>query len=253
MDLGLNGLRAIVTGSTAGIGRAIAQNLAKEGADVAICSRQQENVDATITAFSDYPGKVIGDAVDVTDPEGFKKWVDSVAAELGGIDIFIANVTAGSPPAGSSIWDAATNTDIQATVSCIDAALPLLKQSENGSIIYISSMAGIIATPAIPAYGAAKAAMTHYMKSLSKTLVNDGVRVNTVSPGDIITQGNVWDKVRIYKPELFEKVLKRNPRGSLGTPEEIAQVVSFIASPMASLVNGAHLVVDGCSTDHVHF
>jgi NAD(P)-dependent dehydrogenase (short-subunit alcohol dehydrogenase family) len=94
------------------LGRAIAQNLAREGADVAICSRQQENVDATITAFSDYPGKVIGGAVDVTDPEVFKQWVDSVAAELGGVDIFIANVTAGSPPAGSSIWGAVTNTDI---------------------------------------------------------------------------------------------------------------------------------------------
>jgi 3-oxoacyl-[acyl-carrier protein] reductase len=253
MDLGLGGLKAIITGSTAGIGKAIAENLAAEGADVAICSRQQASVDRTIEELSRYPVNVTGAAVDVTDAEAFSRWTETVATELGGIDIFIANVTAGSPTDGQSIWEAATRTDILATVSCIQTALPLLKESGHGSIVYIGSMAGIVATPQIPAYGAAKAAMTHYMKSLATELVKHGVRVNTVSPGDIITLGNVWDKVRINNPDMFQKVLKRNPRGSLGTPQEIAQVVSFISSPMASLVNGSHLVVDGCSTNHVHF
>lgn len=253
MDLGLKGKRAIVTGSTRGIGKAIAETLAKEGVDVAVCSRQQKSVDETIAEFSQYPGKVIGAAVDITDQQGFKQWVDSVAEELGGIDIFVANVTAGDTAERSNPWDAAVTTDILATVSCIDAALPMLKQSQAGAIVYISSMAGIIGTPQIPAYGAAKAGMTHYMKTLAMSLVKDGVRVNTVSPGDIITEGNVWDRVRTTMPDVFKSVLKRNPRGHLGTSEEIAQVVSFMASPMASLVNGAHLVVDGCSTTHVHF
>ncbi|MEM8497984.1 MAG: SDR family oxidoreductase [Pseudomonadota bacterium] len=252
MDLKLNGLRAIVTGSTAGIGRAIAQTLCEEGAQVAVCSRQQGNVDATIEQFSSLPGKAIGSAVDVNNQQDFQQWVDSVAAELGGIDIFVANVTGGAPPTGKTVWENAVSADILGTVGGIDAALPRLKESSHGAIVYISSMAGIIATPSLPAYGAAKAAMNHYMKTLAKTLVNEGVRVNTVSPGDIITEGNVWDRIRINKPELFAQVLQRNPRGSLGTPEEIARVVSFIASPMASLVNGAHIVVDGCSTDHIH-
>ena len=129
----------------------------------------------------------------------------------------------------------------------------MLKQSEHGSIVYISSMAGIIGTPQVPAYGAAKAAMTHYMKTLSMMLVSDGVRVNVVAPGDIITEGNVWDRVRINKPDMFKEVLKRNPRGRLGSPQEIANVVTFVASPMGSLVNGTHIVVDGGSTTHVHF
>jgi 3-oxoacyl-[acyl-carrier protein] reductase len=253
MDLNLEGMRAIVTGGSRGIGKAIAQSLLKEGVNVAICARGQDSVDDVIAEFSHYPGKIIGSAVDITDKQGFQQWADSVADELGGIDIFVANVTGGGAPKGTSPWEIAANTDILATVSCIDAALPSLKQSEHGSVIYISSMAGVIGVPQMPAYGAAKAAMTHYMKSLAQTLIKEGVRVNTVSPGDIITEGNVWDQVRIGNPDLFKKVLKRNPRGSLGVPEEIAQVVTFIASPMASLVNGSHLVVDGCSTPHVHF
>ncbi|HEY7884632.1 MAG TPA: SDR family oxidoreductase, partial [Cellvibrionaceae bacterium] len=242
-----------VTGSTEGIGKAIAHSLAQEGGNVAICSRNQARVNSTIAEFSGYSGKVMGAAVDLTDEAGFAKWVGSVAAASGGIDIFVANVTGLMSPHGLSSWESAVKTDILATVSSISAALPSLKTSKHGVIIYISSMAGIIATPHVPAYGAAKAAMIRYMKTLSKTLVKDGVRVNTVSPGDIITKGNIWDRVRINNPRMYEEVLARNPRGNLGTPEEVARVVSFIASPLASLVNGAHLVVDGCSTDHVHF
>ena len=253
MDLQLQGKRAIITGSTRGIGRAIADTLAAEGADVALCSRSQESVDETLAAFSHHPGKVMGGAVDVSDAVAFKRWVEQVNEQLGGIDIFVANVTGGAPQNGESPWDVATGTDILSTVSGIDAALPMLKQSVHGAIVYISSMAGVIGTPQVPAYGAAKAAMTHYMKTLSMSLVPDGVRVNTVAPGDIITKGNVWDRVREHRPEMFEQVLARNPRGSLGSPQEIARVVSFIASPVASLVNGAHLVVDGGSTSHVHF
>jgi len=253
MDLQLKGKRAIITGSTRGIGRAIAEVLAKEGADIAICSRHQDSVDSTLNELSQYSGTHIGAAVDVSDQAAFKQWVDSVTEDLGGIDIFIANVTAAGTPEGMTPWESAVKTDILGTVACIDAALPALKQSDSGAIVYISSMAGVIGVPTMPHYGAAKAGMTHYMKSLAMGLVADGVRVNTVSPGDIITEGNVWDRVRKNRPEMFEAVLARNPRGSLGSPDEIAQVVSFLVSPMASLVNGAHLVVDGCSTSHVHF
>lgn len=248
MDLGVKGLNAVVTGSTAGIGKAIAIALAKEGANVAICSRRQEKVDETLTELAQFPGKIVGGAVDVTDKDHFQQWLDGAAEALGGIDIFVANV---SPMSGK--WEDAVNTDILATVSSIDASLPWIKQSKAGSIVYISSMAGVIGTPQLPPYGAAKAAMTHYMKSLSKMLIKDGVRVNTVSPGDIIFEGGNWDNLRINNPDAFKGVLRRNPRGTLGRPEEIAQVVTFIASPMASLVNGGHLVVDGNSTGHVHF
>ena len=252
MDLKLDGLKAVITGSTAGIGRAIAQTLCEEGAHVAICSRNQDKVDKTIEQFSQLPGKAVGGAVDVNDRPAFQNWVDAMASELGGIDIFVANVTGGAAADGKTPWEHACDTDIQGTVGGIDAALPMLKQSSHGSIIYISSIAGSVAMPEVPHYGAVKAAMNHYMKTLAKMLVRDGVRVNVVAPGDIMAEGNVWDRVSKERPDYFEKVLRRNPRGSLGTPEEIAQVVSFIASPMASLVNGANIIVDGCSTNHIH-
>jgi 3-oxoacyl-[acyl-carrier protein] reductase len=248
MELGLKGLKVVVTGSTSGIGKAIAMSMAREGADVAICSRRQEKVNETLAELAQYPGKIIGGAADITDQLGFQQWLNGVADELGGIDIFVANV---SPM--SDKWEKTVNTDILSTVSSIDAVLPWVKRSNAGSIIYISSMAGVIGTPALPSYGAAKAAMTHYMKTLAMSLFKEGVRVNTVSPGDIIFDGGRWDNLRIDDPDAFKHVQKRNPRGSLGTPDEIAKVVTFLSSPMASLVNGAHLIVDGGSTGHVHF
>jgi len=248
MDLGLSGLRAVISGSTSGIGKAIAFTLAAEGADVAICSRRPENVEKALNELTDFPIKAIGSTVDVTDKEGFSNWIDHAAEELGGIDIFVANV---SPM--SSDWEKAINTDIKATVAGIDAVLPWIRKSDFGSIVYIGSMASVLGAPQLAAYGASKAAMTHYMKSLSRGLVKEGVRVNTVSPGDIIFEGGVWDQLRIANPEAFKSVLKRNPRGSLGTPAEVARVVAFMASPAASLVNGAHLLVEGGSTMHVHF
>jgi len=222
--------------------------LAQEGADLAICSRHQENVDQTLTELTQYPINAFGGAVDVTDQGRFSDWINEMAGQLGGIDIFVANVSPMSPK-----WEDAINTDIVSTVSGIDTALPWIKQSTQGSIVYIGSIASTMGAPQLAAYGSVKAAMTHYMKSLAVGLVKTGIRVNTVSPGDIIFEGGVWDKVRLENPESFKQVLKRNPRGHLGTPEEVARVVTFIASPAASLVNGAHLVVDGCSTRHVHF
>ena len=135
MDLGLKGLNAVVTGSTAGIGKAIAIALAKEGANVAVCSRRQEKVDETLTELASLPGNAIGSPVDVTDQAGFQTWIDNTAEAMGGIDIFIANV---SPM--SSKWADAVNTDILASVSSIDSALPFLKKSDNGAIVYIASM-----------------------------------------------------------------------------------------------------------------
>ncbi|TQV74550.1 SDR family oxidoreductase [Exilibacterium tricleocarpae] len=248
MNLGLKGLKAIVTGSTSGIGKAIAEQLLQEGADVAVCSRRQKKVTETIEKLGQYDGRVVGSAVDITEQENFKVWVDGVTEQLGGLDIFIANV---SPM--SNNWEEEVKTDILGTVTGIECAIPYLKASNNGAIVYISSMAGTVGTPMLAAYGASKAAMTHYMKSLALGLVKEGVRVNTVSPGDIIFEGGVWDNLRQNNPDAFSKVLARNPMGRLGEPVEIAKVTAFLASPAASFISGGHLVADGCCTRHVHF
>ena len=249
MDLGLQGKSALVTGSTAGIGQSIALHLAAEGADVAICGRNSEGVEAMLDRLRDYPVSSTGKAVDIGDGAAFSSWVEAVAADLDGIDILVANVN--SPPL---VEDDIEAPDSMATIRCIRSVLPWLRQSDAGSIVYISSIAGVLGLPSrLAAYGAGKAALTHYMKSLAQELIGDGIRVNTVAPGDILFEGGAWDRVKQNNPELYAEVLKRNIRGSLGTPEEIARVVTFLASPASSLVNGTHLIVDGCSTPHVHF
>jgi len=246
MDLQLKGLRALVTGSTAGIGAAIARTLAAEGCDVAICSRSADRVEAMLATLADCPGRAVGRAVDVTDEAAFSDWVSAAAGQLGGLDIYVANVSA-----MTTDWRQTVTTDILATVSGIDTVLPWLSQSSHAAIVYVSSIAGLVGVPQLASYGAAKAAMTHYMKSLSVRLVKKGVRVNAVAPGDILFEGGIWDRTRRENPELFAKVLKRNPMGRLGTPGEIANAVAFLASPAASFVTGSQLVVDGGNTTHV--
>lgn len=246
MDLGLSGLRALVTGSTAGIGAAIARTLAGEGCDVAVCSRSQARVDAMLESLEAAPGRAIGRALDVTDTEAFSGWVTDAASDLGGLDIFVANVSA-----MGNDWRKTVETDIMGTVSEVDAVLPRISQSSHAAIVYVSSIAGLVGVPQLASYGAAKAAMSHYMKSLSMQLVKQGVRVNAVAPGDILFEGGVWDRVQKNDPQLFAKVLKRNPMGRLGDPQEIANAVAFLASPAASFITGSQLVVDGGNTPHV--
>lgn len=248
MDLGLKGLKALVTGSTAGIGASIAETLAAEGCDVAICSRSPDRVSRMLERLASSGGSHVGKAVDVTDAEAFQAWVDEAVQRMGGLDIYVANVSALSRD-----WQEAVNTDILATVAGMDAVIPHLQQSDNASVVYISSIAGIVGVPPLAAYGAVKAAMTHYMKTLSMKLVKKGVRVNAVAPGDILFEGGIWDRTRRDNPEVFAKVLRRNPMGRLGTPEEVASMVAFLSSPRASFVTGSHVVVDGGNTTHVHF
>ncbi|MBT9457198.1 MAG: SDR family oxidoreductase [Burkholderiaceae bacterium] len=241
MDLGLKGLRAVVTGGSAGIGAAVVRALAGEGCDVAFCARTPARIAASMTALQGLPGRVQAQAVDVTDTAQFQAWL----ATLGTFDIFVANVSA-----LSGDWAAALATDIRATVDATEAALPYLQRSPHGALTYIGSKAGSLAAPNSAAYGAAKAAMAHYMKSLSARLL-PAVRVNTVSPGDTLFDGGLWDRVRRDEPEAFQKVLQRNPMQRLATAEEIARVVAFVSSPAASFVAGANWYVDGGSVQHV--
>lgn len=243
MDLQLKGLRAVVTGGSSGIGAAIVRAFAAEGCEVAFCARDPGRIDAALRAMTDLPGRVRARALDVTDTAALRGWL----ASLGGFDIFVPNVSA-----LSGDWEQAIRSDIRATVDATEAAVPWLQRSPHAAITYIGSKAGSLAGPNSAAYGAAKAAMAHYMKSLSTRLL-PGVRVNTVSPGDTLVVDGFWDRVRRNEPEVFDRVLQHNPLQRLATPEEIARVVAFVSSPAASFVAGANWYVDGGSTAHVQF
>ena len=243
MNLQLAGLKAVVTGGSAGIGAAVVRALAAEGCNVAFCARDQVRIDAMLRSVESLPGSVEARAVDVADRQQFSAWLESLAS----FDIFIANVSA-----LSSDWEASMRMDISSTVGATEEAVPFLKRSSHAAITYIGSKAGSLQAPGSAAYGAAKAAMAHYMKSLAAQLL-PAVRVNTVSPGDTLFEGGLWDRVRLEEPEKFRKVLERNPMKRLATADEVARVVAFISSPAASFVAGANWYVDGGSVGHVQF
>ncbi len=243
MDLKLKGLSVLVTGGTAGIGEAIVKAMAQEGCDVAFCSRSPEKVAATLQSMQGSLGRVRGRAIDVTHGDDFSAWLRTLER----VDVFIPNVSALSPD-----WEKSIAVDVLSTVRCVDAVLPYLAQSKHGAITYVGSKASSFGTPGFESYGAAKAAMTHYMKSLSRRLVLDGIRVNVVSPGDTFVEGGFWDNIKTHAASVYETTLKANPMGRLCTPEEVAKAVAFISSPAASFIAGANLMVDGGATEHVH-
>jgi NAD(P)-dependent dehydrogenase (short-subunit alcohol dehydrogenase family) len=241
MNLYLHGLKAVVTGGSAGIGAAIVRLLAEEGCDVCFCARDSNRTTEVLSSLSGLPGKVEAKTLDVTNATAVADWM----ADIGDFDIFIPNVSA-----LSADWSSAIAVDIQATVNATETAVPYLLRSNHGAITYIGSKAGSIAAPNSAAYGAGKAAMAHYMKSLATRLLPK-VRVNTVSPGDTLVEGGLWSKVRDQDSEAFAKVLARNPMNRLATAQEVARVVAFVSSPAASFVAGANWYVDGGSISHV--
>jgi 3-oxoacyl-[acyl-carrier protein] reductase len=253
MDLGLKGLRAIVTGGTKGIGRAIAETLAAEGADVAICARNAEEVNAAVSKLQSKGVRAVGAVVDVGNGPALKAWTQSVAKSLGGIDIVVANVSALSISNDEESWKKGFEVDLMGAVRLVDAAMPFLEKSNAASIVTISSVSGREVDFAAGPYGTFKAALIHYTQGLAFQLAAKGIRANTVSPGNTYFEGGVWNKIKDGNPTLYAEALALNPTGRMGTPQEMANAVAFLASRAASFVTGTNLVVDGALTRGVQF
>ena len=248
MNLGLKGLKALVTGGTKGIGRAIAETLAAEGCDVAICARNAEEVAATVAALAATGVTATGAAVDVSDGPALKSWVAEAAAALGGLDIIVANVSALAISNDEEGWAKGFSTDMMGTVRLVDAAMPFLLKSKAGAIVTISSVSGREIDFAAGPYGVFKAAIVHYTQGLANQLAAQGIRANTVSPGNTYFEGGVWNQIKDGNPALYKLALELNPTGRMGTPQEMANAAVFLASPAASFITGTNLVVDGALT-----
>jgi NAD(P)-dependent dehydrogenase (short-subunit alcohol dehydrogenase family) len=253
MDLGLKGLNAIVTGGTRGIGRAIAETLADEGANVAICARNEAPVKEAVDALSAKGVKASGAAVDVADGSALPAWVRSSAERLGGIDIVVANVSALAIGGDEESWRKGFETDMMGTVRLVDAAMPYLEKSKAASIVTISSVSGREIDFAAGPYGAFKAAIIHYTQGLAYQFAAKRIRANSVSPGNTYFEGGVWNQIEVGNPTLYATALALNPTGRMGTPQEMANAVAFLASPAASFVTGTNLVVDGALTRGVQY
>jgi 3-oxoacyl-[acyl-carrier protein] reductase len=257
MDLQLKGRKAIVTGATKGIGLRIAQLLADEGVDVAICSRTAVDVAQTVQDLRKRGVNSIGKAVDVTDREAYVAWLDSAARELGGLDIFVSNTTASPAHAGEEGWRLGFETDIMGAVRGCEATLPYPRRSSAGAIVLIGSISGVMSkvlrAPGAYAYGSSKAALIAYGAQLSKDVAKEGIRVNTVSPGPIYFENGPWDRVKARAPEIFKAAQEACVIGRLGRPEDIANAVVFLASPRSGFTVGQNLHVDGGYMQHIPF
>lgn len=253
MDLGLQGRRALVTGGTKGIGRAIVDALAAEGAAVGFCARTEGDVSDAVEALTKRGGTAAGHVLDVADEQGMQEWVAGAAADLGGIDIVVANVSALAIPDEPANWQTSFDVDMMHTVRLVNAAMPHLERSDAASIVTIASVSGREIDFAAGPYGVFKAAIIHYTQGLAYQLAAKGIRANSVSPGNTYFAGGVWENIEQNLPELFAQAMALNPTGRMAKPEEIARAAVFLASPAASFVSGTNLVVDGALTRGVQF
>ena len=197
--------------------------------------------------------KSTGAAVNVADSDAIRSWIADAAIELGGLDILVPNVSALATAPGEDSWRAGMEIDILGTVRAVEAAMPFLERSGAGSIVAISSAAAVAVFGGVRPYNAVKAALINYMASLSAEMAPKNIRANTVSPGTIYFEGGVWHKRELEAPDIFKMALKQNPMGRMGSPEEVANAVVFLASPAASFITGTNLIVDGALTGRVQF
>ena len=253
MDLGLSGKKAIITGGSKGIGRAIAETLAAEGCHVAICARNEAGVAAAVEALKGKGVKASGQALDVTDRAALVGWVEASAKALGGIDIVVANVSALDMNRTEEAFQHEFEVDLMHTVRTVDAALPHLERSEAGAIVVISSVSGLEFDFTSPAYGTFKGALVHYASRMASELAPKHIRVNTVSPGNIYFEGGIWQHIERNLPDLFKKAFDLNPWGRMGSDQEVANAAVFLASPVSSFTTGANLVVDGALTRRIQY
>jgi 3-oxoacyl-[acyl-carrier protein] reductase len=252
MDLKLKGQKALITGGSKGIGRAIADRLADEGCNVAICARNADEVNAAVESLSAKGVTAFGQSVDVGDADAFKAWIDASAEALGGIDCIVSNVSGGNAP-GEEGWRANFEYDVLGTVRLVEGSMSHLEKSENASIVMISSTAALEKFMGAGAYNAMKGAMIQYSGALAQDVGAKGIRVNSICPGPIYIEGGSWAMIKEHMTPLYDSTLAEIPVGRMGRAEEVAAQVALLASPYGGYTTGTNVVIDGGFTKRIQF
>lgn len=253
MDLQLKNKSVLITGSSKGIGFALAKMLAAEGCNIGICARNADEVNTAVDAIQAMGVKAHGKVVDVTDSSSLEAWIASCAETLGGVDGFVANVSAGGADAEESGWRSNFEADVLASWKAVNAVKPYLEKSACGAIVSIGSTASLEAFAGAVPYGAMKAALLNYFGNLAQELAPMGIRVNTVSPGPIYIDGGAWDHIKQSMPEIYESTVANIPVGRMGSAEEVCVQVALLLSPVSAYTTGTNVVVDGGFTKRIQF
>ena len=255
MDLGLTDKVAVVTGSSRGLGLASARSLVAESCRVVLCARGEETLAEAaleVEAAAKRPNMVATVQADVSTLAGIELVIGRAVETFGGLDILVNNVgrAAGSDLLGTTDaeWQAAFDETLFPAIRASRLAVPQMKQRGGGSIVMIASIYGREAGGRMT-YNAVKAAEISLAKALAGQLAPANIRVNSVAPGSIMFPGGSWHRRQQTDPQGIAEMIKRElPFGRFGRPEEVGHVVAFLASPRASWISGASIVVDGCQS-----
>ena len=244
MKLGLEGKGVIITGGSRGIGRAIALAFADEGAHLAICARGAEALQATAGEVRERGVKVHTQACDGADPEALDRFLEESRSALGAVHVLVNTASGFGGTDDEAGWRVGFEVDVMASVRASWKVTPWLEEAGGGAIIHISSTAALEAPTPAP-YAAVKLALLSHSKNLAIQLAPKGIRASCVAPGSIEFPGGMWDLIRRNNPDQYEAIRRTIPFGRLGTPEEVANAVVFLASDAASWITGVTLSVDG--------
>ncbi len=241
--------RVVVCGGSRGIGHSIAEAFAMAGAEVSICARGAEGVETARKSLEAHGHRAHGGTCDLADEKAISTYIAEAARALGGIDVLVNNASGFGMSDDEDGWAASISVDLLAVARASRAALPHLEDSAKAqrapSIITTSSISAVRASVRSAPYAAVKAAVNSYTGSQAASLAKAGIRVNAVAPGSIEFPGGVWDKRKKEGSPIYDGVLRSIPFGRLGAPEEVADVVLFLASPLARWVTGQTIAVDG--------